>query len=280
MTQGSIKCFDGISKTEEKMTELEKLKDVIKELRDPEHGCPWDLKQTHKTLLKYLLEESYEYIHAVEHGDKAHMEEEIGDVLLQVLLHAQIANENGDFDLESVSKKLSEKLIRRHPHVFENRGSKIDVSDVVTNWEKIKAEEKAHEEAKGLIDQSYLHFPALFSAHKIGKKTAKIGFDWKDATEVLTVVQSEWDEMKEEITGAGSNERLQEELGDLLFSMAQLSRHLGFDPEETLRMANKKFIRRFEAMEKLIKNDRKDLHEMNQEQMDLYWDQVKKDEKA
>jgi len=172
-------------------------------------------------------------------------------------------------------------MIRRHPHVFEkseNKNSRIDADQVVTNWEKIKAEEKKREGDKKFISEDDLHHPALFAAHNIGKKTSKIGFDWKDATEVLTVVQSEWEEMKDEITGAGPTEKLQEELGDLLFSMAQLSRHLGFDPEETLRMANKKFIRRFESMEDLIIGDKKDLNDMNQQEMDVYWAKVKQGE--
>lgn len=267
-------------------TEFEKLKDVIAELRHPEHGCPWDLKQDHQSLLKYLIEEAYEFSHAVENVDFPHMEEEIGDVLLQVLLHAQIASESGKFDIESVSRKLREKLIRRHPHVFENRNTKIDVSEVLSNWEKIKAEEKAREENEkakknSYLDETYLHFPALYSAFKIGKKTNDIKFDWDDHQQVAYKVEEEWQELKEEIAPQVqvNLERATEEIGDVLFSVAQLARHLNINPEEALRMANKKFLRRFQSMESLIKSDNKNLEHMNQEQMDVYWNKAKVIEK-
>lgn len=264
---------------------FEKLKDVIAELRDPIHGCPWDLKQTHESLLKYLLEESYEFIEAVEERDPKKMEEEIGDVLMQVLLHAQMGSEKGQFDIESVSARLTEKLIRRHPHVFENRDTKITADQVLINWEKIKKEEKALEESKHShhrISYSVLNAPPLMAAVKIGKKTNEIKFDWEDYNQVSYKVEEEWQELKEELTPHReiNTEAVFEELGDLLFSVAQLARHLNLDPHEALKAANKKFVRRFQAMENLMLERGVSLENMNQEQMDVYWNQAKVNEKA
>lgn len=264
---------------------FEKLKGVIADLRHPTDGCPWDLKQTHESLLKYLLEESYEFIEAVEERDPKKMEEEIGDVLMQVLLHAQMGSEKGQFDLESISARLSEKLIRRHPHVFENKGSSISADQVVLNWEKIKAEEKLREQGEHTyhrIKSSVLNAPPLMSAVKIGKKTNEIKFDWDDYTQVAYKVEEEWQELKEELTPhrALNRDAVFEELGDLLFSVAQLARHLDMDPHDALRAANKKFLRRFHAMEDLMEKKGVKLENMNQEQMDVYWNQAKVDEKA
>lgn len=267
------------------MPEFYKLTQVVKKLRDPEQGCPWDLKQTHASLLKYLVEESYEFIAAVENNDIPEMEDEIGDVLLQVLLHCQFASEKKNFDIESVSKNLADKMIRRHPHVFEEAVQGIDAEQVVSNWEEIKLKEKA-DAPKSLIDDSYLKFPALFAANKIGKKTNKINFDWDDAAQVSYKVEEEWQELKEEIVSHNatssqiSKERMFEEMGDFLFSAAQLARHLDIDPEEACRQANKKFLKRFQKMEILIKDDGKDINQMNQKEMDHFWDQVKINEKA
>jgi MazG family protein len=264
---------------------FEKLKDVISELRDPEHGCPWDLKQTHESLLKYLLEESYEFIEAVEEKDPSKMEEEIGDVLMQVLLHSQLGSEKRSFDIESVSAKLTEKLIRRHPHVFEkNENAKLSADQVLINWDKIKLEEKARVEglvSHHRISSSVLNAPPLMAAIKIGKKTNDLKFDWSDYTQVVYKVEEEWQELKEELTPHRemNREATFEELGDLLFSVAQLARHLNMDPHDALRAANKKFLRRFHSMEDLMKSAGVLLEDMNQDQMDVYWNQAKINEK-
>lgn len=264
---------------------FEKLKDVIAALRDPVDGCPWDLKQTHESLLKYLLEESYEFVEAVEEKNPKKMEEEIGDVLMQVLLHAQLASEKNQFDIESVSKVLTEKLIRRHPHVFENKNLATTADQVVLNWEKIKAEEKLREQGEAThhrIKKSTLNAPALLAATKIGKKTNELKFDWDDYTQVAYKVEEEWQELKEELTPHRpiNREAVFEEMGDLLFSIAQLGRHLDMDPDAALHAANKKFLRRFHAMEDLMEKKNVKLENMNQEQMDVYWNQAKVNEKA
>jgi MazG family protein len=262
-------------------THFEKLKDVIADLRHPTEGCPWDLKQTHESLLKHLIEETYEFCEAVELKDPKKMEEELGDVLLQVMLHSQLASEKKQFDVESVSQVLREKLIRRHPHVFENKNTNINADEVLMNWAMIKAEEKSREEqehnANHRIKHSVMHAPSLTSALKIGKKTNELKFDWENYSQVAYKVEEEWQELKEEMapTMGPNKERVFEEMGDLLFSVAQLARHLEIDPELALRAANKKFLRRFCSMEDLMREKGAILEDMNQDQMDVYWNQAK-----
>ncbi len=252
---------------------------VVKKLRDPQEGCPWDLQQDHKSLLKYLIEESYEFVHAVEEGQTEMMKDELGDLLLQVLLHSQIAEESNSFDIYSVCQNLSEKLVRRHPHVFDESSKGRTIEEIKKTWEETKKEEK---EGSYLFDESYLHMPALLSAYKIGKKTALHNFDWENYQQVIYKVEEEWQELKEELgpQETFNKERAQEELGDFLFSAAQLARHLGFDPEESLRMANKKFIRRFKKVEDKAKDKKKSLLDSTQEELEIFWSEVKHEEKS
>lgn len=260
--------------------QLEKVIQVVKKLRDPNGGCPWDLEQTHQSLLRFLIEESYEFVHAAETADPKMMEDELGDVLLQVLLHCTIGEEEKNFSLESVSQKLAEKMIRRHPHVFEKNHDKISSSQVKENWEKIKKEEQAGKQ-KYHIKKSDAMMPSLMSAYKIGKKTEKLHFDWENYSQVVYKVEEEWQELKEELTPhrAIDQERVSEELGDFLFSVAQLARHLKLEPETILRQANLKFIRRFNAIEDMINQEDKKIEDLSQKEMDSYWDAVKKREK-
>ena len=258
---------------------FEDLVQVIEKLRDPKDGCPWDLKQTHSSLLRYLIEESYEFVHAVENKNDTEMEDEIGDVLLQVLLHSSIGKQRGVFNLESVSKNLMTKLIRRHPHVFDKK-TKITSDEVRKNWEEIKNSEKEGKEDKSRISSSLNHLPALMAANKIGEKTNAIGFDWSHYTEVIKVVEDEWVELEDELKAKSIDQnRVEEEYGDLLFSMAQLGRHLNISPEKALHNANNKFIRRFQSMEQLIEHEDIKLEELTQDQMDNYWKKVKKEER-
>ena len=256
--------------------ELERCIQVVKALRDPVNGCPWDLEQTHETLLKYLVEESYEFVDAVESGNPKLMEEEIGDVLFQVLLHTTLGEEAGNFNLESAAKNLADKLIRRHPHVFNQTEKKLTSDEVVENWQKIKTNEKG--EAKYSIDEKNLQAPALESAYKIGKKSTKVNFDWQDYQQVAMKVEEEWQEVKEELppTGKYNRERVREEIGDLLFSVAQLARHLDINPEECLRDANKKFIGRFKKVEDMVRADGRILEKTPQSELEEYWVKAKK----
>lgn len=256
--------------------EFSKLVDIISKLRDPKDGCPWDLKQTHKSLLKYLIEESYEYVHAAKTGDSKKMEEELGDVLLQVLLHSQIASEEGAFDIESVSKTLAEKMVRRHPHVFLDKSLAKSSEEVTKNWEAIKAQEKKTAKKTFIEEDAYL--PSLMAAEKIGKKSKTVNFDWDTVEQVFVKVEEELGEVQMELKADNrSKSRLKEEIGDLLFSVAQLSRHLGFDAEETLREANLKFIKRFGSMEDMALEKGLDMSKMTVPELEELWQAVKKE---
>jgi len=256
--------------------ELIRCIEVIKQLRHPTKGCPWDLEQTHETLLKYLIEESYEFVEATELKDPKMMEEELGDVLLQILLHSTIAEEARSFNLETVAKTLADKIVRRHPHVFGDIRNNISSEQVVANWQKIKNVEKGPK--KYSIDTKLLQAPALESAFRIGKKSTTVNFDWNDYYQVMGKVEEEWQEVKEELPPGGkyNQARVKEELGDLLFSVAQLARHLKINPEECLRDANRKFIGRFQKVEDLARADGKKVEDTPQDQLEAYWARVKK----
>ena len=258
--------------------ELERCIKVVKALRNPLTGCPWDLEQTHESLLKYLIEESYEFIDAVEKNNPKLMEEEIGDVLLQVLLHTTMGEEKKSFSLESSAKVLADKLIRRHPHVFGEIKEELTTDQIIENWQKIKLTEKGEKEYK--INEKYLHAPALESSFKIGKKSTSLNFDWKNHLEVLQKVEEELQEVKDELpqNGLYDREKLQEEIGDLLFSMAQFARHLDINPEIALKRANQKFITRFNKVEDKVRETGKNIEETPQEVLDNFWIKIKKNE--
>jgi MazG family protein len=256
--------------------EIHRLITVIETLLHPDKGCPWDLEQTHSSLLQYLLEESYEFMNAVEEGNFSHMKDELGDILLQVLLHSEIARKENQFNLEDVAKNLADKMIRRHPHVFKDGDNYISTQAIKDSWKKIKDEEKVNEKNPSRIDEGYLSYPSLYSSYKIGKKTKELNFDWDTAHQVMYKVEEEWQELKEELAPPKPNiDRVGEELGDFLFSAAQLARHLSLNPEELLRKANKKFLKRFQAMEKLLIKENLNIDDMTQEQLDRYWQLVK-----
>jgi MazG family protein len=256
--------------------ELLRCIEVIRKLRHPTEGCPWDLEQTHETLLKYLIEESYEFIEAVELKDAKLMEEELGDVLLQVLLHATIGEQNKNFTLESVAKVLADKMIYRHPHVFGEKGTSLSSAEVVSNWKDLKAKEK--KEKKYIIDKKLTYAPALETAYQIGKKSTTVNFDWENHHQVMMKVEEEWQEVKEELPPGDhfNPERVKEEIGDLLFSVAQLARHVGMNPEDCLKEANKKFIKRFNKIEDLVAAEGKILTEKTQAELEELWVKVKK----
>lgn len=264
-----------------KHPQMEKVIEVIRRLRDPQKGCPWDLEQSHESLLRYLVEEAYEYIEAVESGNAHHMCEELGDVLLQVLLHATIAEQEGRFNLEDVAKGLADKMIRRHPHVFgEDPIPGLTPEQVRGRWEKLKTEEKKSKGPVSHIPSKLLHNPALRTAQLIGLASGKVAFDWENHQQVMYKVEEEWQELKDELPPGGRFDqgRVAEELGDMLFSLAQLARHLGVDPEEALRDANKKFLRRFHSLEKRAIAKGLKLPGASADEMEKLWVEVKKDE--
>ncbi|MBX7145094.1 MAG: nucleoside triphosphate pyrophosphohydrolase [Oligoflexia bacterium] len=258
-----------MSKTGELFEELVR---VIAKLRDPNGGCPWDLAQTHDTLKPYLIEESYEVIDAIESPAaqrSAKLREELGDVLLQVVLHAQVANDEKTFCIDDIVKNLTEKLVRRHPHVFGDKKAS-NPTEAVNNWESVKANDRG--KAKSLLDGLPRSLPALLHSHKIGEKVARVGFEWDTPNSVALKVKEELDEFLLELHHDGKSEKCKEELGDLLFTLAQLARKLGYDAEETLRAANDKFTERFQTMET---SSSKPLGDLSFEALHELWDKVK-----
>lgn len=248
---------------------LEELIEVVRRLRAPD-GCPWDREQTHFSLRTNMIEEAYEAVDAIDDNDMKHLREELGDVLLQVLLHSQIASENGDFNLDDVAKELKDKLIHRHPHVFGD--AKISSADgVVDAWEQLKAQEKIHR--KSVMDGISRSQAALISAQKISKKAIKVGFEWPNEESLYECIMSEFDEFKE-ATLEGDRVHMEEEFGDILFATVNLARWNNIDAEQALLKANKKFEKRFRKMEELAT---KPLTEYSFEEYDALWKQAKKE---
>ena len=243
---------------------LERLIEIISILRS-ENGCQWDREQTHETLKRNMLEEAYEAVDAIDDNDMKHLEEELGDVLLQVVLHAQIAKEEKAFDIEDVAKTLSDKLIHRHPHVFGNVKTN-STAEILDNWEKLKKEEKPHRTS--VMDGISKSQSALMSAQKISKKAVKVGFEWPNENSLNECVQSEIKEFNQ----AKTHEEKEEELGDILFAVVNLARWNKIDAEQALLKANKKFINRFREMEA---NAHKELEHLSLEEWDELWKKAK-----
>ena len=253
---------------EKKYKNLEELIDVVAKLRAPD-GCPWDREQTHTSLRPNMLEEAYEAVDAIDENDMTHLREELGDVLLQVLLHSQIASESNEFTLDDVAKELKEKLIHRHPHVFGT--AKINnADDVLKTWEKLKSEEKT--ERKSAMDGLSRSQAALISAQKISKRAVKTGFEWPNEESLYDCVMSEIEEFKEAEIEKDKN-HMEEEMGDILFAIVNLARWNKIDAEQALLKANKKFEKRFRKMEDLAT---KPLNDYSFEEFDNLWKQAKK----
>ena len=251
---------------------------VVAQLRDPEAGCPWDLEQTHASLMPYVLEEAHEVADAIRHGDDAHLQEELGDLLLQVVLHAQIAQEEQRFDLATIATGIREKLVRRHPHVFAGAEA-ADSAAVKANWETIKAAERAADQA-GSPSASPLSDrlagkvrgqPALAGAMTISKKAAAAGFEWDDIAGVWEKVHEELDELKEAVA-SGDKAHAQEELGDVLFTLVNVARWCGIDPEAALAGTNRRFLDRFSRVEAALGGD---LEGRSIRELEGLWQQAK-----
>lgn len=251
------------------------LVEIIAKLRSDD-GCPWDREQTHETLKTGIIEEAYEVIETIDQKDDEKFEEELGDLLMQVLLNAQIARDEGKFDILGVIQKISEKLIRRHPHVFGDLDVK-DSQEIMQNWERIKSEERAERDENSLMDGVPTNLPALIQARKVQSRASRIGFDWDKADDVLKKVDEEVNELKEGISKL-DRESIEEEIGDILFSIVNLSRFLEVEPEGALRKTTAKFIRRFKKMESLIADDGKKITDFDLAGLDKIWDSIKEDE--
>lgn len=263
-------------KAPQNFTSFQSLVEVVAALRGPE-GCPWDKEQTHSSLTQYAIEETFELVEAVESADDLRIKDELGDVLFQVILNAQLAADRGAFTISDVIQNLNEKMVRRHPHVFSDT-KLADSEAVIQNWEQIKRAEKAAE-AKGAPHAHSLNvpsgLPALQRAYKIGKRTEKLQFDWDNAEQVWEKVEEEHQELREALDEK-SLEEVAHELGDVLFSVAQLARHVKLEPEQCLRQANLRFESRFAKMRELMDADGKDLEKLKLEEKEEYWQRAKK----
>jgi len=244
------------------------LVEIISRLRGPD-GCPWDKKQTHISLREFLLEESYEVLEALDEKDYAKLCQELGDLLLQIMLHTQIASENNEFKLEDVLKNLNNKLVRRHPHVFGNIRVN-NAEEVSHNWESIKKEER-HPEAS-ILDSVPRQMPALAYSQNIQRRAAQVGFDWENIDGVIEKLAEEVKEYKE----ATSQEEKADEFGDLFFTLVNIARRMGIDPESSLRKANSKFYRRFSHMEKLCRERGLNLGRLSLEEQNALWEEAKR----
>src|SRR5690242_21192305 len=262
--------------------DLPRLLDIMAKLRHPEQGCPWDLEQNFATIAPYTIEEAYEVAEAAERGEPEALKDELGDLLLQVVFHSRIAEEACQFDFNDVARGIADKMIRRHPHVFGD--VEVDGSAAQTvAWEAQKAEERRAKAAaagrpESALDGVGLGLPALTRAEKLQKRAARVGFDWPSVARVFDKIAEEIGELRAEIDQGAPPERLSEELGDLLFAVVNLSRKLAIDPEQALRNANRKFERRFHAVEQRLAARGKPAGEASLDEMEAEWQRVKTEE--
>lgn len=258
---------------------MPRLIEIMRRLRDPETGCPWDIEQDFATIAPYTIEEAFEVADAIERRDWDELRAELGDLLLQVVFHAQIARDRGLFGFDEVADAISDKMVARHPHVFGSESRDKTAEQQTRDWETVKAAERAARAQAGVLDGVALGLPALMRAVKLQKRAARVGFDWPDAGEVLDKVAEEAAELSEAASGEPP-ERIEEEMGDLLFVVANLARHLQVDPETALRRANAKFTRRFGQVEAALAAQGRRPEDATLAEMDTLWDAAKAAEKG
>ena len=259
---------------------IQRLLAVMARLRDPETGCPWDIEQTYDTIAPYTIEEAYEVAEAIRNGDMAELRDELGDLLLQVVYHARMAEEEQHFDFDTVAGEVADKMIRRHPHVFGE--DVVESAEAQTaNWEQQKAVERARKagesgRAPGVLDGIALALPALLRAVKLQKRAGRVGFDWPEVEPVFAKIEEEIAELRAEMDHNGTAEALQDEVGDLLFTVANLARKLDIDPEAALRHTNAKFERRFRAIEAHLRAEDREPTDCGLEELEALWQAAKK----
>lgn len=262
----------------EALAQVRRLLAIMAALRNPDGGCPWDLEQDFASIAPYTIEEAYEVADAIGRNDMADLQDELGDLLFQAVFHARMAEEAGAFDFADVARSIADKMERRHPHVFgAERVASVEAQSAA--WEEHKAQERNRKSGQRLENTSVLDdvpaaLPALLRAHKLGRRMARAGFDWPDALSILGKVEEELDELRAEIrpeVHEGNEGRMAGELGDLLFTVAQVGRRLGIDPEEALRRANRKVERRFRSVEDRIRQDGRDIAALPMEDLERYW---------
>jgi len=262
----------------------DRLRAVMAKLRDPDGGCPWDVEQTFATIAPYTIEEAYEVADAIQRGDMAGLRDELGDLLLQVFFHARMAEEAGHFDYDDVARAIADKMVRRHPHVFAD--ADIATAEAQTaHWEDLKAKERAAKVESAEEDTSALHgvavtLPALTRAEKLQKRAARIGFDWPEAAPVIAKIEEELAELRAEMDAGAPLARIEDEMGDLLFAVANLARHLKIDPETALRRGNAKFEDRFRRMETRLKAQGRDPAAASLDEMEAAWQAEKANDRT
>jgi ATP diphosphatase len=257
---------------------IERLLEIMRRLRDPKNGCPWDIEQTFDTIAPYTIEEAYEVADAIERKDWPELEGELGDLLLQTVYHTAMGEEDGNFSFQSVVRAISNKMVARHPHVFGDESRDKSAEQQTRDWEAIKAAERAGKKQGGALDGVAVGLPSLLRAYKLQNRAARVGFDWPSTDQVIDKIQEEATELveaRDELT----HEEMTEEFGDLMFVMANLARHLKIEPEEALRAANAKFTRRFEGVEVKLAEIGKTPAQSDLAEMDALWDAVKVDER-
>ncbi len=260
---------------------IDRLLSIMRALRDPQTGCPWDIKQDFSTIAPYTIEEAYEVNDAIMSGKRDKICDELGDLLLQVVFHAQIAEEEGSFTFVDVAAGISDKMVRRHPHVFGDGAAKTD-GDVRANWEQIKAEERQQENGKdsGVLSGIAVTLPAMVRASKLQKRAANVGFDWPDLSAVIDKLHEETDELQSQWEEDKTDkDRLRDEVGDILFVAANLARKVGIDPETALIETNRKFERRFSYIEQALARENIPIEDAGLERMDKLWDAAKMEER-
>jgi len=257
---------------------LPRLLEIMRRLRDPESGCPWDIEQDFDSIAPYTIEEAYEVADAIERQDWRDLEGELGDLLLQTVYHTQMGEEAGYFSFESVANAISDKMVARHPHVFGDESREKSAAQQTRDWEKLKAAERAAKAEAGTLDGVALGLPALTRAVKLQKRAARVGFDWPSTDQVVDKIVEEAHELVE-ARDTLTHDEMTEEFGDLLFVIANLARHLNIDPEDALRSANAKFTRRFQGIEARLNAKGKRPDQSDLAEMDALWDAVKADEK-
>lgn len=263
------------------MKEMKHLLEIMAALRHPESGCPWDLEQNFASIAAYTVEEAYEVADAIERGDIHDLKDELGDLLFQVVFHAQLASEQQDFSFPDVAQAISDKLVRRHPHVFGDDDTR-DKHQLMEAWEQHKKKERDEkgasqmaEQAESVLADVASTMPALRWSEKLQKKAARNGFDWDTLPPVFAKVEEELEEVRQEVDVENNHDRIAEEMGDLLFACVNLSRHLKVNPEQALRDANRKFIDRFQYLEQQVAEEGKDMGQCSLAELEDYWQQAK-----